>query len=212
MSPARKISASLVGLGSVVLHVAVLALLATQNAKFRTIAPPPPIFDVTLAPRYLVEPNPPAAHSPSPLRPRPPIPQVEAPFVTPLVTPLPPRIPAEPTVATVPDLTARQLGRALRGGGMGCQNPDLTALTVEERARCQERLGAGAKSATYRGLGLDAKKQVLFDQAGAAKAAVYREREGPLPAGFDNTPVGREKPIPDTKYDPKTPRHLIPGS
>ncbi len=181
---------------SALAHIAVLAVLALQHPHPLPSPHEPPIFEVTVAPVYLVSPQ---HHdrdrrAVSPIKPRPPRLSPEPLPVAPLIAaPAPGRPAAAPFGSVVgadahpgpnPPGTQAEFGRALRFGGMGCDSPDAVRMTRQERDRCAERLGAGAKTATYLGQGLSRAKQAEFDAIAAHKAAVRKYKEAPIPPGL----------------------------
>lgn len=196
---------------SIALHAGALAVLALQKAPVsRAVAPA--LIEVTIAPLYLVE------TEPHKRRTREPIP---ARAVKRLTGPLPvsPLYAAPATAnpgqgpwdvrdnesASLPPGGRAMLSEALRKGGAGCQQADLVGLTARERAACDERLGAGAKTAAYLGQGLDAGKQKALDLAAARKAAYLRYRDAPIPPGLSTsnaagglTGLGETPPVSQT--------------
>lgn len=180
-------------------HVLVLAILAFQHPRPLSSFAPPLVFDVTVAPLYLVEPRARARarEAPAPIRPR------RARTLPDEATPVAPLYAAPATGRTGPGPaqgvgiethpgpqppgTQAELGRALKFGGVGCDSPDLVRMTPQERDRCAERFGAGAKTATYLGQGLSRDKQGLLDAAAARKEAYRKYRDSPMPPGLSTS-------------------------
>lgn len=183
---------------SAALHLGVLALLALKPAASTFQPYEDDAIAVTLAPLYLVEPKPRARsrQAPAPIRPRQARRQTEDFPVAPLYA-APPAGHAEPGSgvgvgvqahpAPQPPGTRAELGRALKLGGVGCETPTLVGMTLAERDRCAERLGAGAKTAAYLGQGLSRDKQGLLDQAAARKEAYRKYRDAPIPPGLSTS-------------------------
>jgi hypothetical protein len=71
------------------------------------------------------------------------------------------------------------LRAAVRGSPAGCANRDVLGMNAQERAVCDERLGA-AGGGKMLPLGIDPLKQAGFDAAAAAKARDRRGREGSM--------------------------------
>jgi hypothetical protein len=170
-------------------HVVLLIVLAIQAPVLparpeESAGPPEPIIPVLLLPRLPPSENRP----PAPLRlHRRPQPYAAPPPIAPL--PVPPIQPSRPapsgpvTVhpAPLPESPKTDLRATLRGSPIGCANPEL--LNPEERERCTEALGKGAKAAPVLGLGLSAEKQGDFDRAAQKKDACRAWREAPGGAG-----------------------------
>ena len=178
---------------SIALHAVVLTALALHAPKLfvprEEAGPPEPIIPILIMPR--TPPAPPGSKQPpQPIRlhrRRLPheaaAPPAETPFVTPKEIPTPrepppPRGPVQPRITVQPSPGA-QLSTALRGGLVGCANPQL--LTPAERERCLQRFGRGASEAPFIAPPIAAGKQAAFDRAAQAKA---RPREGGLPTGI----------------------------
>lgn len=197
MNARRRFRTGLVVGASVLVHGAVLALLALGHPQLR-LAPPPPVVEVEIVPYFLpgprrqeVQAEPLAAQ---PIRPRRSVlrPDEER-TVAPLVTPAAPRQkPAEAPWAVAPPVTGApapatpDLRRALRGGAVGCAN--LSLLSKAEREACQEKLGAGAKDAPYIPPPIAADKLGDWEAAAARKRAKWREREAPMPQPVPSGP------------------------
>jgi hypothetical protein len=184
---------------SIGFHIALLIVLAIQAPTLRAPAeesagPPEPIIPVLLLPRLPPTENRP----PAPLRlHRRPQRNAEAPPpIPPLpVPPVAPSRPAPPGPVTVhpaplPEGPKSDLRTTLRGSAIGCANPEL--LSPEERDRCTEGLGKGAKTAPVLGLGLSAEKQGDLDRAAQHKEACRQYREAPggggVPPSLRNGP------------------------
>jgi hypothetical protein len=176
---------------SVAAHAVVLTALALHAPKLviphEQAGPPEPIIPILIMPR--TPPAPPGSREkPRPIRlhrrqlrheaPAPSVP----PFIAPKETPTPPpqasRPAAQPRVTVQPS-PRTQLSQALRGGLVGCANPEL--LSPGERDRCLERLGRGSRGAAYQPPAIGAARQAEFDRAAQAKA---RSREGGVPTGI----------------------------
>lgn len=176
---------------SAALHLGLLGLLALQRPTLRGPALPPPILDVTLAPFYLFEPDAKGRRARAPLRARvsrplegatsPIAPIYAAPVVSPHGAPgLMTGVAAADHPAPLPGAGGATLGMVLRKGGVGCATPDLPGMTQADRDRCLEKLGAGARQAAYKGMGLSKDKQAQLDAAAAAKARYIKYRDAPL--------------------------------
>lgn len=171
---------------SAAFHAVLLIVLAIQAPTLpsrpeEAAGPPEPIIPVLLLPRL-----PPSANQqkPAPLRlHRRPQPYAVPPPIAPLpVTPVQPTRPAPPGPVTVhpaplPQGPKADLRATLRGSPVGCANPEL--LTPAERDRCNEQLGAGAKTAEFPGLGLSAEKQGDLDRAAQHKETCRAYKEAP---------------------------------
>ena len=174
---------------SIAAHAVVLTALALHAPKLAVpkeqAGPPEPIIPILIMPR-----TPPAApgatQQPAPirlhrrqLRHAAPEPSVE-PFIAPKETPTPPpqasRPQAQPRITVQPSPRS-QLSTALRGGAVGCANPEL--LSPAERERCTERLGRGAHEAPYLPA-ISPEREAEFDHASQARE---RRREGGVPPG-----------------------------
>lgn len=183
---------------SALAHLAVLAILAFQHPRALPSAHEPPVFEITVAPVYLVSPQ---RHvrdrrTQTPIRPRPPRLSREPLPVAPLLAPpapghaattFGPIVGADAHPGPNPPGTQPELGRALRFGGVGCDSPEVVRMTRQERDRCAERMGAGAKTAAYLGQGLNRDKQAELDAIAAHKAAVRKYKEAPIPPGLSTS-------------------------
>lgn len=188
---------------SLVVHVAVLAVLGLRQPHLRS-APPPPVMEVQVVPYYVLPaPRPPeAARQPTiverPIRPRRTLRPDETSPVAPLVTPNAPQASRGPwTVApAVPGAAppSADLRQALRRGATGCAN--LALLSREEREACQEKLGAGAKDAPFFQPPMDPRKRQAFDETAAKKEAYQRYKRGNVPPGLTHEPRPSEAPNP----------------
>lgn len=169
-------------------HVGVLALLATLHPQLRQ-APPPPVFEVEVVPRFLPGPARATARSEPaaarPLRPRRLLRPEERSDVAPLVTPAAPAAP-DRRGAPGPAAPAADLRNALRRGAVGCANPSL--LSKDERAACLEALGRGARDAPFIEPPIAPDKKSEWDKAAERKRAKWRAREGPLSAPVPQGP------------------------
>lgn len=184
--------------GSAAAHLAAFALLALVRPDLSPgPAPPPPVFQVLIAPRFTPSPAQAQAQaSPSrPLRVRRPAQADRRAEVPPLLVPetaiAPPSTPTPP--ADIPAVPPR-LGETLRRGAVGCANPSL--LSKEEQEACLERLGAGAKDAPFIEPPMSPDKRRDFDAAAAKKQANRRYREANMPVGVTPTPKPSEAPNP----------------
>ena len=110
----------------------------------------------------------PGAQAPSPIRLHQRAPRFAAaePPIAPLPAPPPTATPAPPTppgpVTVTPNPAAeieRGEVRAALQGLVGCRNPDAAGLTAAQRAKCDERLAAGAEDAPSLGLGVSGDKR-----------------------------------------------------
>lgn len=99
-----------------------------------------------------------------------------------------PALPAPSTVETLPIASAPtgppatpgshgDLGAVLRAGGFGCGSEREARLSPEERARCQDKLGALALKAPLLAAPIDPAKRAYYD----AVAEAYRDRGQPVP-------------------------------
>jgi hypothetical protein len=79
--------------------------------------------------------------------------------------------PASTATGPSADRPSLDLGAALRAGGFACAGARNTMLTPEERARCQEKLGALALAAPSLPAPIDPAKRAYYD----AVAEVYRD-------------------------------------
>jgi len=78
-------------------------------------------------------------------------------------------------------------GRGLRGGVLGCANAEALHFTPEEKARCAEAFGNGAKESPVMDA-IDASKRQALDQQAASAAAAQKYRDS-TPAGTESTPI-----------------------
>lgn len=172
---------------SVIAHAILLAILAFQAPVIfmpsEDTGPPQAIIPVLLTPRI---PPSRAGGKPAPIR----LHRRPQPFVTPPpIAPLPaPRAetgaapkagPVAIHPAPLPEGPTADIRAALRVSPVGCANAEAVHLTKAERDLCNERLGKGAKTAPFLGLGLPADKQSAFDRIAARKDADRRYREAP---------------------------------
>lgn len=177
-----------IGAASVVVHLALLAVVALQAPRLvvppGASGPPEAVIPILILPRV---PPPAAAAGTAPQPPQeirlhrrkqafanepPPV----APLVAPVVQAPKPSAPPPigPRVLTLPsqeDAVAANARNALRGT-LGCANASLVGLSREERQKCEDQLAAGGKSADFSGLGINADKA-----RGLAAAAAQRERD-----------------------------------
>lgn len=194
MTGPRRLRQSLVVAASVAAHVAVLAALGLNHPDL-TQAVPPPVFEVTVVPRYILprEAPPRPAQTP-PTRsvvPRRPISPDETLPVAPLITPGLPAPSADDPSVVAPG----RLSRVLRGSPVGCANQWL--LSPEEREACDRRFGKGAKDATFIEPPMSPEKRRAFDAAAASKRAYRAYKEGHVPPGVttkDGGPQMKELP------------------
>lgn len=185
---------------SLIAHIAVLTLVARQHPMLviphELAGPPEPIIPILLTPRAPAA----AAHGvPAEIRLHrraqrtPPNELPVAPLVTPTAPPPAPAPPGPVTVRANPGPTVAEAQQAnVRGalqGLVGCADPDAARLSRAQRARCEERLAAGAKDTAFLGLGVSNDKQRLMDAAGAKKEADARYRRAPMPAGSITAPA-----------------------
>ena len=213
MATTRQGRFATMGAASVGLHAVLIGYLALQHPTIIVREAPTQVFDVTIVPRYMIEPP---RNQPAPIRPRaarlppemsPVTPLRLAPILTPS-TPPPSDVSEQSAATSSSDLTA--LGRALRSGGVGCRNQGLSGLSREEQARCLERLGKGAQSAAYYRPGIDPRKQANLDTWGERKSVQWkRDHEQITAFGHLTTDGGPTMvPIPDTNPTPKGPREI----
>ncbi len=172
----------------IVVHVALLSILAIEATGSRSEPPDQPAIQVTLE----KPPTPPPAKPPP--KPRKP-PPAHATATTPQPSPAPVvhQTPAIPPNAPVVDSGAASamgdLVRALRGS-VGCDNPEAASLTAAEKEACRRRLHAGLENAKPL-LGLTAEKRARFDHASACQEAwrIYRASPAaPMPRLRDCPP------------------------
>ena len=173
---------------SALAHLAVLIVVAVQQPMLNTppeeAGPPVAIIPVLLLPRTA-----PAAGSkakPEPIR----LHRRPQPFVPPQVPTLPiappapraaaaPPSPRGPVVlhpAPLPEGPKGDVRAALRHGPVGCANPQAVGLNKAERDLCDEKLGAGIRTATPYDVGteLTAEKRRALDAAAAKREEDYR--------------------------------------
>lgn len=172
---------------SAVGHVVILAALAASRGSLPALMTPPAVMQVQIAPAYIVPARPKPAPQPSKRQqssPRAPAPRLarlpaeDAPVAPLFVQQAPPAAPAE---------LDDGVRSALRNGALGCANQEALALDKRARARCLERLGAGAKDAPFIPAPLAKDKQAEFDKAAARKEADRKYREAPIPPGLSTS-------------------------
>lgn len=190
----RRLNATAMAL-SIAAHAVVLTALALHAPRLAVpreeAGPPEPIIPILIMPR--TPPAPPGTtRKPQPIRLHRRQLQHEAappenitPLIAPKEQPSPP--PPAPRGAVEPHITVQpspggQLSAALRGGVVGCANPEL--LSPAERERCVERLGRGAAEAPHLNAGLTAAKQAAFDAAAQHKDACRAYRNSGSLADF----------------------------
>lgn len=178
-------------------HAVLLIVLAMQAPMLparpeESAGPPEPIIPVLLLPRLPPTPNAPPAplrlhRRPQPYAPPPPI----APLPVPPIAVPRPAPPGPVTVhpAPLPEGPKSDLRATLRGSPIGCANPEL--LSPQERDRCNETLGKGAKTAPVLNLGLSAEKQGDFDRQAQHREECRQYREAP---GMGTPPPLRNGP------------------
>jgi hypothetical protein len=201
----RRLNATAMAL-SIAAHAVVLTALALHTPRLaiphEQAGPPEPIIPILIMPR--TPPAPPGStQKPEPIRLHrrqlhrevAPPPEV-APFVAPkeAATPPPTQHRQGPPRITVQPSPSGQLSTALRGGVVGCANPEL--LSPSERERCLERLGRGAHEAPYQPPAIGA-KEMSFERAAQARE---RARQGGVPPGIaapssDSGASYRNKPL-----------------
>lgn len=201
------------GIVSVGLHALLIGYIAQQHPTLAVREARDQVFDVTIVPRFMIEPP---RSQPTPIRPRstrlrPELSPIALLRLAPIAGPslaITSAVQGPQLMPSSGDLNA--LGKALRSGGLGCRNQDLTGLSPEERARCLERLGKGAQSAAYYRPGIDPKKQATLDAWGEKKAIQWkRDHEQLTSFGHLTTDGGPTMvPIPDTNPTPKGPREI----
>jgi hypothetical protein len=93
------------------------------------------------------------------------------------------------------ELQKGEVRNALQGL-VGCANPDLAGLTRAQRAKCDERLAAGAKEAPFiePGATLSREKRGLLDKAAAGREADRRYRDGVAAPGVTQSMGGAGDP------------------
>jgi hypothetical protein len=179
---------------SVAAHAVVLTVLALHAPVLRMppggAGPPEPVIPILIMPRL-----PP----PAPGRPREPIRLHRRRQREPLpgILPLPPLVAPEVKPSDVaaqaprprPAAPAPLPGAAVASlrHSLGCGNPEAFHLSREEQAGCEQSLGVGARTAAFRGLGIDAGKAAALDRTGAAER---RYRDTPPPVGVRPGPPG----------------------
>jgi hypothetical protein len=191
--------------GSAILHLALLAIVALQAPTlfipYEAGGPPEPVIPVLLTPRLppaaAVRPGGPPGgirlhrrqlRTPPPELPVAPLPVPEPPSA-PAPAPAAPATAIAPRPPVLPEGPREELRAMLRRSPIGCANPGAASLSRDERAACDERLGVGSQGAAFPGLGLAGDKQKALDRAGARKEAERRALEAPLAAGA-NDPTG----------------------
>jgi hypothetical protein len=175
---------------SVVVHLGLIAALATYAPRLivprEPAGPPQAVIPVLIMPRA----PPPVAGGPA--RPTAIRLHRRAQRFAPAESPIPPLVvpeaPAEKTAPapapravtapSTPDPLATNARQALRGV-VGCANADALGLSREEREKCNDKLGAGARQAAFPGLGLEPDKAGDLARAGARKEADYRFKRAP---------------------------------
>jgi hypothetical protein len=90
---------------------------------------------------------------------------------------------------------------------LGCANSNLASLGRAQRAKCDERLAAGAKDQPFLGLGINADKQRLLDVAGARREAEYKYKRSPPKFALGVAGSGGDDPGKPLSFDlPPLPR------
>lgn len=201
------------------LHVAVLALLAFGGAEpvYRIFREPAAVrIELVRPPRQVdtrapVKPQPAqenqAAQS-APIQARAAAPQPNAPAMAPSPIPAAPvpggagqpgRIGTAPHPGPLPAAGADGVKSALRGS-TGCLSPDAVGLNRDERDRCDERLGAGVKTARQFDAPMDGRKRRDLDRQAAGQDSYRRYKQAPVSGGGVDTrgggPNGPPKEIP----------------
>lgn len=195
---------------SLAAHAALLAALAVYAPRLRVpvfeSGPPEAIIPVLIMPRT-PPPTAAAGAEPTPIRlhRRPQRFVAEPAPVKPLVAPeadvrnAPTTAPGPKAVTapTAPDALSANARNALHGR-LGCANADALGLSRAEREACEKQLAAGAKSADFPGLGIDADTAAGLAAAGAQKDRDYRYKRavgganiGAGPSATANAPGGR---------------------
>ncbi len=185
---------SLVVVASIAAHLGMLAALGLHRPEL-TQAVPPPVFEVTVVPRYILpdtaSPSLPQTVRSRPLTSRRQARPDEAPTVAPLVLPgLAAPSPDDPAV-----VAPGRLSTTLRRSSVGCAHPAL--LTREEREACDRRFGQGAKDAPFIPPPMSRDKRRAFDAAAASQEAYRAYKEGHVPPGVttkDGGPQMKELP------------------
>ena len=187
-----------------VAHIVLVGLLAREHPVLKSRPLGPAVFEVTVVPMIVPDPN----RSPKP-RPLLRVRRAHAPVLTPTMPPLlVPELkpgPPSPPLGPPPHLTP-ELGATLRRA-LGCANIASASLSQAERDACLTQLGAGAKSAPYYPPGFSRDKQGLLDRAAAAKEAGRRYRDGPVPSGMSHCDIIGCAPQDLTGDDQPAPRH-----
>ena len=192
--------------GSLLLHVAILAALAWPVAMpFPDRSNDDDALAVTLE-RPVTPPRPSPDQVPpqtSPLQPRPARSPPPA-SMAPLVLPARPG-PAKPAMqnnlhpAPLPEGPRGDLRTALRGSSVGCANDRAVGLNRRELEHCDERLGAAARNAPVYDAPMDAGKRRGFEAQALGQQAERAAREAPMGVGVDHrsrTDPGTMKEIP----------------
>lgn len=178
---------------SVVVHLCVLTALLLQRWTLdlppdELAGPPEPIIPVLLVPhapvgarggslatgklrlhqRRLRAEAPPLPSAARPLL----VPQDQPKAATSAALSARPQSAAEPTAGapSEPGPPGPDLRLALRHGPVGCANAAAVGMNREERQRCEDRLGAGAKHEAVLAEGRDPRIQAYFDAVAKAKA------------------------------------------
>jgi hypothetical protein len=184
---------------SVVVHLALLAILATQVPTLvipiEPGGPPEPVIPLLLMPRLPPAATPASGAQPHairlhrrvlrPLSPPPPVAPLPAPVVPAPPAPPAPAPAALPRRAPLPEGPREQLSAALRRSAIGCANPTAAGLSREEREACEAHLGSGAKGAAYLppDASLSPEKRSVLQGAAARREADFRYRQGGVPPG-----------------------------
>lgn len=210
MPTARRRRTSWAIAASIAAHLGVLVVVLLQRPTLRIpvepSGPPQAIIPILMMPRL---PAPAAgtgtAPAPIQLHRRPPRNADDFPPIPPLVipteekpvdAPAPVRAEATPKVQAPPGPSPDAVRATLRAT-LGCSSDSkLGGFSREDRAGCAERLGRGARDATYLAPALSPEKRAILDQAGSAKMAqknadergIAAAHNPPQPADYDGEP------------------------
>jgi hypothetical protein len=179
----------LAGAMALCIHLGLLAVLAIHAGPMSVRDYGDDALQVALVPPlYLVKSRASAERRRPPrLRPRPARHASDASPVAPLYA-TPDRAPSTAAPSPQPPVRVQDaradLARALRGGRVGCANPEAAGLDPTERQLCLDQLGAGAKASAFLSPPLTADKRDRLDRAAHFREACrmyHTTIEAPMP-------------------------------